>query len=964
MPIGALDPDKVLTQYGHDAWTDRAGLPQNSIQAVIQTRDGYIWMATQEGLVRFDGMRFTVYDRSNVPAMGSQNVLCLCQDREGVLWCGLESGGVLRLKDGAFSAVGLPPGLSGDKVLCLLAGRDGRLWLGTSSGGLVLQEEGRLTLFGPRQGLEGQATYSLMEDRAGTLWAGTNRGVFRGTQGAFQKVEIGGRERNWFYCFAEDAAGTVWVGTFRGLYAVSPGSVRLYRVKDGLCDDQVMALHFEPGSGCLWVGTNRGLNRLQGDRFQAFSEKEGLSNGSVVSLASDAEGSLWIGTSGGLNRLRDTKFYSVTTREGLLGDVVFTVCETPDGSLWIGGEGGGVSRVTGGQTTHYPPGHGLPPGPVDSVMPGLDGSPWVGMDVGGLMRLRGSRFEPFLPTEPALVNSTVTCLLPVGQNDIWVGAASGLFRIESGKITRFGSKEGFGEATPNCILALAGGDLAVGTDGGGLAILRNGKFAFLTEKDGLASNIIYALFDDGAGSLWMGTPKGLCRLRNGRTATVTTRQGLFDDCAYALLDDDQGYLWMSCNKGVYRVLKADLEAVADGRAATVTCSSYGRADGMGTNECNGGQQPCAWKTRDGRLCFATMRGVAILDPSSIRVNPRPPPVVIEEALLDGKLVHPGGARFAPGKHRLEIHFSALSLVAPEKVLFKYQMEGFDTNWVEGGTNREAVYTGLPPGAYRFRVVACNNDGVWNLTGATYDFEQAPRFYQTSWFVALSVLAVTLLIGATGALRVRGLKRRQAILERQVDERTAELGLANRSLRERGMELEDANRKLERLSREDGLTGVSNRRHFEEMLEAEWRRASRTRSPLSVVMIDIDEFKPYNDTLGHQAGDECLRRVATALASVLHRAGDLLARYGGDEFVAVLPVTDQASALAMADCLRKKVEELGIPGPSGQRDKALTVSVGVSTAFPGEEGGGERLLAAADKALYLAKGQGRNRVCSA
>jgi diguanylate cyclase (GGDEF)-like protein len=545
-----------------------------------------------------------------------------------------------------------------------------------------------------------------------------------------------------------------------------------------------------------------------------------------------------------------------------------------------------------------------------------------------------------------------------------VGAASGLFHIESGKITRYGSKEGFGESSPNCILALAGGGLAVGTDGGGLAILRNGKFASLTEKDGLASNIIYALYEDSGGSLWMGTAKGLCRLRNGRTSKVTTRQGLFDDSAYTVLEDGRGYLWMSCNKGIYRALKADLDAVADGRAATVTCSSYGRADGMGTNECNGGQQPCAWKTRDGRLCFATMRGVAILDPSSIRINPRPPPVVIEETFLDGKLVSEGGTRFAPGKHRLEIRFSALSLVAPEKVLFKYQLEGFDNDWVEGGNRREAVYTGLPPGAYRFRVIACNNDGVWNLTGATRDFVQAPRFYQTGWFVALCVLAGGLLIGAVGALRVRGLKRRQAVLERQVEERTAELGLANRSLQERSVELEDANRKLERLSREDALTGVSNRRHFEEILETEWRRAGRTHSPLSLVMIDIDEFKPYNDTLGHQTGDECLRRVATALAGVLHRAGDLLARYGGDEFVAVLPVMDQASALAMAHVLRKKVEELGIPSPSARGGGVLTVSVGVSTVLPGDESGSERLLAAADKALYLAKEQGRNRVCSA
>ncbi len=964
-PLRALDPSKALTQYGHDEWTDRAGLPQNSIQAVIQSRDGYIWMGTQEGLVRFDGMRFTVYDRNSVPVMNSQNVLCLCQDAAGAIWAGLESGGVLRMKDDVFTAISLPQGLSGDKVLCLLADRENRVWFGTDSGGLVILEKGKTAVLGLKEGLEGQMVYSLMEDRAGTLWVGTNRGVFRRIRGTFQKVEIGGRERNWYYAFAEDAAGTVWVGSFRGLYALSQGSVKVYKVKDGLCDDQIMALNFEPRSGCLWVGTNRGLNRFLGGRFQSYSEKDGLSNGSVLSLAGDAEGSLWIGTSGGLNRLRDTKFYSVTAREGLLGNVALTVCETADGSIWVGSDGGGISRLRGGAVTTYPPGEGLPAGTVDSVMPGSDGTLWVGVDVGGLARFRNGRFERVKVSEPALLSTTITCLLPTGENEIWVGAAAGLFHIKDGKVTRYGPKEGLGGRTPNCILRLAGGDLAVGTDGGGVAFFRNGAFTSLTEKDGLPSDIVYALYEDGDRSLWIGTTKGLCRLRKGRAATVTTRQGLFDDCAYAVLDDGQGYLWMSCNKGAYRALKADLDAVAEGRATTVSCSSYGRADGMGTNECNGGQQPCAWKTRNGRLCFATMKGVAVIDPTSIRINPRPPPVVIEEALLDGKLVRTRGlARFVPGKHRLEIHFSALSLVAPEKVLFKYKLEGFDTDWVECGNHREAVYTGLPPGTYRFRVLACNNDGVWNLTGTSWDFVQRPRFYQTGFFLALCIVSGVLVIAAVGALRVRGLKRRQAILERLVDQRTAELASANESLQERGAELEDANAKLERLSREDGLTGIANRRHFEEALESEWRRASRTRTPLSVVMIDIDDFKPFNDTLGHQRGDECLRRVAASLAGVLHRAGDLVARYGGDEFVAILPVMDRAGALEMADVLRHRVEDLGIPSQGARGSSVLTVSVGVSTHFPDEEGSAEALLAAADKALYLAKERGRNRVCSA
>lgn len=961
----ALDPNRAMTQYGHDVWTDQNGLPQNSIQAVVQTSDGYIWMGTQEGLVRFDGLRFKVYDRHNTPAMASSNVLALLQDDRGTLWAGLETGGVLRVRDGRLESFGPAQGLSGDPALCFAQGRGHRLWLGTDGGGLNLIENGKVTVFGPKEGLDGAVVYCALEDREGTLWAGTNRGVFRMAGGRFSPLDLGTRERNWFYALAQDRVGTLWIGTLKGLYALSGSSLKRYQRKDGLCSDAIMSLFYEAATDCLWIGTERGLSRHRAGRFECFSDRDGLSNNSVASLFGDAEENLWIGTLHGLNRFRDGKFYTISSRQGLPSDVVYAVCEAPDGSLWVGTDGGGAARMQGETVTPYGRKEGLPETIVNTLWPGRDGVLWAGVDSGGIASFRDGRFVPFQTKDPAFLNTTITSMIQGADGVLWVGAGNGLYRIEGTTLTHFTSKNGLPGRSVNGLLELPGGALAVGTDGGGLALYRGGKFTVLTERDGLASDLVYSLYEDEKGTLWIGTARGLSLLRNGRLSTVTVEQGLFDDAAYVILEDGGGYLWMSCNKGVYRAHKADLEAVADGRLKTLACWSYGRADGMGTNECNGAVQPSGWKLRDGRLCFATMKGVAIIDPSSIKLNNRPPPVVIEEVLLDGRDAARLGHSLPPGKHRLEVRFSALSLVAPDKVRFRYKLEGFDPDWVDGGGKREAVYTGLPPGHYQFRVIACNNDGLWNDKGATFPFTQAPRFYQTGLFIVLCILAGLLVAGGAVALRVRSLKRRQVLLERLVEERTAEVAQANASLQEQRSALQEANLKLERLSKEDGLTGIANRRHFEEALDMEWRRGSRTATPLSVIMIDIDEFKTYNDTLGHQQGDGCLRRVAGTLAGILNRAGDLVARYGGDEFVAVLPSVDAPHALGLAERLRQSVEDLGIAYETSRGGHHLvTVSVGVATSTPTEGGIAEALLAEADSALYRAKDAGRNRVCSA
>jgi diguanylate cyclase (GGDEF)-like protein len=372
---------------------------------------------------------------------------------------------------------------------------------------------------------------------------------------------------------------------------------------------------------------------------------------------------------------------------------------------------------------------------------------------------------------------------------------------------------------------------------------------------------------------------------------------------------------------------------------------------MRNRECNGANHPAGWRGSDGRLYFPTVEGLVEVDPRRLVTNPLPPPVVIESLVADGRAVAPrNGLVFEPGTESFEIQYAGLAFGVPERVRFRYKLENLDRDWVDVGSRRNAYYTRIPPGEYRFRVAAANEDGVWNEEGASLSFQLRPPFYRTWWFLALTALGAAAAILGGYRLRERQAQQREATLVRLVEQRTREL--------------EEANRRLERLSLVDGLTGLANRRRFDEALDSEWRRGCRARMPLSLMLVDVDEFKLFNDTYGHLEGDACLKRVAGALSACLSRAADLGARFGGEEFVAILPHASADEAARLAERLRERVLALAIPHSSSPVAGVVTVSVGCATAVPTEAERPDTLLASADSALYAAKRAGRNRVVSA
>lgn len=786
-PAAALDPATPIAAYIHDVWRSKDGLPQDTVQAIAQTRDGYLWLGTLEGLARFDGVRFTTFDTGNTPELRHNVILALCEGEGADLWIGTYGGGLYRHRAGVFSRTSMADGLPSDHVRAVHRSPSGALWVGTT-GGLAKLEGGQLTAFTTKDGLPSDRVMSILEDHEGSLWVGTSGGgVARRKDGVFTRIGAEqGLSSNFVWSIHEDRDRAIWISTEGGgLNRYKDGALRAWKREDGLPSERVMPV-LEDRHKNLWIGTDAGLSRLTGAGLSTLSAKTGFAKDNVRALFEDVEGSLWIGASdGGLNRFRDRRVSVLTARDGLAASSIRTVYEGRDGSVWIGTDGGGLNRLKDGQLTVLTTNDGLAHNDVWSILEDSSGELWVGSAGGGLSRLRGGRPFATLTAQGGLSSDAVSAIYQDRKGRIWIGTqGGGVDRFHDGRVERGALGPALAGALVSVIHEDRAGDLWVGTSGSGLFRWRDGGVTRFTTAEGLGSDLVLSLHEDAAGALWIATSGGgISRVKDDSVATFRERDGLYDDLAYQILEDDRGYLWMSCNRGIYRVKKSDLEDFAAGRLRAFASQAYGTADGLSSNECNGRVQPAGVRTRDGRLWFPTMDGLVIIDPEKLASNTRPPPVLIEEVLVDK---HPiaADATVPPGRKDIEIRYTALSFAAPSRVLFKYMLEGFDEEWVQAGARRVAYYTNLPPGDYRFRVIACNEDAVWNEEGAAVAFALAPHFYQRPWFFGACALLLALSGFGGHRLRVRRLKEREAELVRLVAARTGELETALSSLKEK------------------------------------------------------------------------------------------------------------------------------------------------------------------------------------
>jgi ligand-binding sensor domain-containing protein/signal transduction histidine kinase len=738
----ALDPQRELSQFGHEVWLTENGLPQNTVHAIAQTKDGYVWIATEGGLARFDGISFTVFDKQNTPQLHSNYIRTLLEDRRGALWIGTAEG-LIRMQEGKFTAFATGNGLPNDSIQSLHEDREGNLWVATAAG-LGLLKGDAVTTFTTRERLIGGSIQALFEDAEGALWIGTPYGLSRFKDGKFANYTAReGLGSNSVRAITQDTNGRLWFGTLSGLSLLSGGRFTTYRTQDGLPSDRIIALYPDKDGGLL-IGTASGLIKFKDNHFTGFNAGDGLSSSTILSILEDLEGNLWIGTeSGGVNLLRDTKFTTYSMKNGLSSDLVKSIYGNRNGDIWIGTDSGGLNLLRDGKFTNFTTKNGLSNGVVLALFGDDVGNLWAGTP-DGLNRFSNGGFTTYT-SAAGLANDYVRSIYKDHNGYLWVGTRGGLTRMKDGVFKSYTEADGLPNDLVNTLYEDAEGNIWIGTLGG-LSRFKNEDFATFTTTDGLTNNLVTSLHEDSDGAIWIGTNGGgLNRLKDGKFTSYTTHNGLLDDVVYSVLEDSGNNLWLGCSKGIFRVSKKELNELANGHTASIAPVAYGTADGMLTRECSGAGDPAGWKGTDGKLWFATIKGVAMIDPERIRINEQAPPVVIEQLRIDDQSIAPSeNTELPPGKTRFDFYYTAPSFVAPEKVRFKYKLEGFDADWIDSGTRRIAYYTNLRPGDYRFRVIASNNDGVWNQTGASFGFYLKPYFYQTYLFYALCILGLALL----------------------------------------------------------------------------------------------------------------------------------------------------------------------------------------------------------------------------
>jgi ligand-binding sensor domain-containing protein/signal transduction histidine kinase len=746
-------------RYSRRVWQTQDGVPQDTINALVQTNDGYLWVGTSGGLARFDGFRFTVFNRENTPALREQSVYSLYCARDGTLWIGTEGAGLVRYRTGVFHRFGAGEGLTNGFVRAIVEDRRANLWIGTDRG-LFRLEGDRLTRLDTQAGIPSMSVHSIREDSKGRLWVGGS-GLLVLSDGATAYYSSSkSLADNSIRAIAESSDGTIWVATIGGLHRVPGGNpAEVFSSKTIIQHNTTYLCNTK--DGYLWAGTyGQGLYRYRGSSSAVYRAPGLLPDNYILALLEDSEGNFWIGTHNGLLRLSRSVVSTVATGPAGSPESIKTIYEDRDGSIWITSLGGHLYRLRGNKPLPAALPSGLASLGVRTIFRDSTGALWVGTNGEGASKITTDDVARYTMKE-GLINDFVRAFSEGSDGSIWIGTDSGLSRWRAGAFQNFHTSEGLAYGSVRALLEDRAGDLWIATDGG-VSRFHDGSMIRDPRVAVLAGEKIWAMHEDPTGGLWFGTRgAGLFLLQSDKLTGFTTKHGLASNNIHQILEDKKGNLWMSSPSCVFSVNREDLKQILANPSHLPAISIYGTSEGMETNQMNGGVQPAGAISSAGEIWFPSTRGAVRITPDQ-NVQASVKPVLIEQVVADGQesplreTVEVG-----PGDGRLEIHYTAIRLRSSERIRFRYKLEGFDQEWTEAAGRRVAYYTNLPPGSYRFRVAAYDVDNPRSSSEAAIAVRLRPHFYETAWFVASCAGALAAIGLAAYRLRVRQIRMRFA-----------------------------------------------------------------------------------------------------------------------------------------------------------------------------------------------------------
>ena len=771
--VFALDPSHTITQYGHTAWTVQGGQLPGIVYSLTQTRDGWLWVGTEFGLFRFDGVRFSPLEAPGAEDLRGQTISALAPAPDGRLWIGTRHS-LSRWNGSAVQQYRTVNGVTEIPVSAIHVDRGGKVWVGTNgfnTGGLARIESTGLRFFTPAEGFSGGGVYSIAEDHAGNLWIGCGNGIYRWDGRGFQAYGSNASFKLATAVAEAPDGGIIAGNNVSGLKRLAGGIFRDYPIEELSSRVQTRSLLTDRDGG-LWIGAiSQGLIHVHQNSFDRFTHADGLSGDIALSLFEDREGNVWAGTQRGLDRFRDLPVTTLSKREGLADDIAGSVFACGSGGVWIGTEAG-LNRVEGDRITVFDRRSGLNSVHIGSIYEDRRGKLWVSSP-NGLVSGWNGRFRAF---QGGGRLRSISAAAEDRDGVLWFAdCGQGLIAIQANEIKKVIPWSSFGNKQAWALDAdFKRGGLLIGFAEGGVAYYRGGLSPrWYTVADGLGGGAVTDIHIDAEGTAWIATQGGLSRLQGGRLATLTAKNGLACEQIHSLVEAQDGSLWLNTACGLQSIARKELAAWAANPSSLVHPKVYSASDGMHLRSTMNGFFRRAARSTDGRLWFPVFDGVAILDPKRLHGNPLPPPVAIEALRVDDRM-YPltPNPRVGPIRKELQFDYTALSLVDPDRVQFRYKLEGEEKEWHNAMGRRQAFYSSLSPGRHRFRVTACNNDGVWNEAGASFDFTVAPAVYQTAWFRLLCVAGIAAALWGLHLARLRYLQARmQSAFEERLRERT-------------------------------------------------------------------------------------------------------------------------------------------------------------------------------------------------